>query len=1016
MENNLTKKKSFRCKSDGIISPRGLLFLLLIGLFSFQVQAQTSQISGVVVDELKQPVVGATVIIKGSSNGTVTDLDGRFKLSSAAQKATLNFSYIGYQKTTVEAIAGVVVEVQLEVDNKTLEEVVVVGYGTSRKKDLTGASARINVDDKATLPNINAVQSMRGVVSGLTVTDNGKAGSDATILIRGNRSMIAGNDPLIVLDGVPMVGGKMSDISNSDIESIDVLKDASSAAIYGSRASNGVILITTKKGTNSKPLFNYSGYYGKSDFARTPKMMGPEKYLQLKTDAAAFSNTPVPLTSVEQAAKDAGEISNPWDAVSQDAPMMNHELSISGKTDRVNYYLSGSYADQKSVILGDQFKRLTVRGNFDIKVTNWLNIGTNTGYSFKDYSGASADLGMAFMMSPYAKYRYDDGAPTQSPMGDPMVSNPLFDALWKTNTDISNNLFSNLYADIKLPLKGLTYRMNIGNNIRYSEVKNHTPAYDRDGAKRTSFASQNWSKNYDFTFENILKYNTTFAKIHNIDGTLMYGIERTINTGLYGQGNQLFSDALGYYGTGLGFVQNASSYGTEMKAISAMARVGYRLLDRYMLNLTVRRDGFSAFGAGNKFGYFPSLGLGWVISDEKFMAGIKNIDFLKLRYSYGKNGNRAIKPYSSLSIMNSNDFKYVFGDGGASSVGVSPSQMENPVLSWESTLASNVGIDFSFFGQRISGSVEYYNMNTKDLLLNTQIPKMNGYPTFNTNVGSVNNKGIEITLNTVNIKSGHFEWSTNITFAKNVNKITELMDINGDGVSDNDPANGRFIGKSMFSAYDYVWDGIWQVGDDFALDPAAKPGYVKFKDVSGPNGVPDGAITPLDRTVQESSLPNFTAGLTNTFSFKGVSLSVLLFTSQGGKSSNWYTSPGSNFYSRVNQIDLPYWTPENPSTTRPSVGYSNPKSWGFYEDKSYIRLQDVSLAYDFPKSILSKIKLTDLKIFVSGKNLATWTKWNGWDPEHGAGLDPFSLSTENDYSRQSGPLMKSVVIGLNLKF
>ncbi len=968
-------------------------------------------ITGKVTDENGEPLPGVSIVIKGTTNGTVTNVDGIYTISNIPENTTLVFSFVGMITQEIEVGDQSSVNVTLAADAIGIEEVVAIGYGTSRKKDLTGALTRINADDKSTLPNINAVQTMRGSVAGLRVTDNGKAGSDGSIIIRGYTSITANNEPLIVLDGIPMVGSKLSDISSNDIESIDILKDASSAAIYGSRATNGVILITTKRGKDSKPVLNYSGYYGFSDFARTPNLMGPDKYLQLKKDASVFlGGQATPLNPIEEEVMNAGQAISPWDAISQDAPMMNHDLSIAGRTDRVNYYMSGSWADQKSVIMGDQFKRLTIRGNFDIKVNDWLNIGTNTGYTFKDYSGVEANIGQASQMSPFSKYQYDDGQPIAVAMGDVLPGNPIFNTLWIDNYQITNNLFSNFYADIKLPLDGLSYRLNVANNLRYNETKNFTPNYDRDGSKRTNSASQNWGKEIDFTLENILKYNKTFNSIHNFDATLMYGTESTRNTGMYGSGSLLFSDALGYYGISLGDVQTASASGTEMKAVSSMARVGYRLMDRYMLNLTIRRDGYSAFGSGNKYGNFPSLGVAWVISEESFLSDVKWLDYLKFRYSYGKNGNRAISPYSSLSLMDATNYKYVFGDGGATSVGVSPISMSNTNLGWESTLASNIGIDFNLFSGRISGAFEYYNMNTEDLLLSSQIPNMTGYSTFTTNVGSVNNKGVEITVNTVNVKTGGFEWATTLTFAKNNNKITDLMDIDGDGIGDDDPSNRRFIGKPMFSYLDYVWDGIWQEGDDMSMDPGAKPGFVKFKDVSGPDGVPDGKIDPLDRQILDSSLPDFTAGITNNFTYKGITLSVLFYTSQGGHASNTWINPGTNFYQRLNQLDLPYWTPENPLNDRPSVGYPNPKGYGFYEDRSFIRLQDVSLSYDIPKVVLAKAKFNNLKIFVSGKNLATWTNWHGWDPEHAAGYDPYGAAS------QSGPLMKSLVVGLNLNF
>jgi TonB-linked SusC/RagA family outer membrane protein len=972
---------------------------------------QQNSVSGKVTDTNNQPLPGVTVVVKGTTQGTVTNANGNYTLANIPDNAVLHFSFVGMKAQEIAVGTQTNINVVLEEETVGIEEVVAIGYGTARKKDLTGALTRVQADDKATLPNINSVQILRGSAAGVRVTDNGKAGSDGTILIRGNRSITAGNEPLIVLDGIPMVGSRMSDISSNDIETIDILKDASSAAIYGSRATNGVILITTKRGKDSKPVFSYSGYYGQSNYARTPNLMGPDKYLQLKKDASVYLNgQPLPLNPIEQEVLDAGQAISPWDAISQKAPIMNHDISIAGKTDRVNFFVSGSYADQKSVIMGDQFKRLTLRGNFDIKVNDWLNFGTNTGFSSKDYSGVEANVGQASQMSPFGKYLYDNGQPVAYAMGDALCGNPIFNTVWQDNLQITNNLFNNIYTDIKFPIEGLTYRMNVANNLRYNESKNFTPTYDRDGIKIVNSASQNWSKQIDFTWENILKYNKSFNEIHNVDATLLYSLENSKLTGLYGSGSNLFSDALGYYGLSLGDVQSASASGTEFQAVAGMFRIGYRLMDRYMLNFTIRRDGYSAFGDDNKYGNFPSMGLGWAISEEKFLSDVKWLDFLKLRYSYGKNGNRAISPYSSLSLMDATNYKYVFGDGGVTSVGVSPISMANPDLGWESTFASNIGFDFNLFSRRITGSFEYYNMNTEDLLLSSQIPNMTGYQTFMTNVGSVNNKGFELTLNTVNVKTGGFEWTTNFTFAKNNNEITDLMDIDGDGIGDDDPSNRRFIGKPMFSYYDYVWDGIWQAGDDMTMDPGAKPGFVKFKDVSGPDGVPDGKIDPLDRQILESSLPDFTAGMTNNFSYNGITFSFLIYTSQGGMASNIWINPGTNFYNRVNQLDLPYWTPENPLTDRPSVGYPNPKGYGFYEDRSFTRLQDVSLSYDFPKTLLAKAKLAGVRVFVSGKNLATWTKWNGWDPEHAAGYDPYGAAS------QSGPLNKSIVAGLNLNF
>jgi TonB-dependent starch-binding outer membrane protein SusC len=412
-----------------------------------------------------------------------------------------------------------------------------------------------------------------------------------------------------------------------------------------------------------------------------------------------------------------------------------------------------------------------------------------------------------------------------------------------------------------------------------------------------------------------------------------------------------------------------------------------------MLNATVRRDGFSAFGKGKKFGVFPSMGASWVISGENFMQDITWLELLKLRFSYGKNGNRGVDPYTSLS--NIAITQYVFGDQSAPTVGLNPTSFPNPLLGWETTVSTNLGLDFGFLKGRINGSLDFYTRNTSDLLLRLSIPAVNGYDEFFTNIGKMNNKGFEVTLNSVNVDRGRIKWSSTVIYTLNRNKIIEL---NG---KNNDIASRRFIGAPLFSHYDYVFDGIWQEGDDFSVDPTAKPGYIRFRDITG-----DGVITPDDRTVIGTSQPDFVWAITNNVSYRGLNLSFVFNGRFGGISPNPVTNPGTNFYDRVNVLDVPYWTPENRNSSHPAVGYPNPYGYGFYQSREYVRLQDVTLSYTLPSSILSKLRLGQARVYVSGKNLKTWTKWTGFDPEHG--------EMETFRPTQAGPLIKSYVLGVNI--
>ncbi|WP_247235337.1 TonB-dependent receptor [Telluribacter sp. SYSU D00476] len=964
-------------------------------------EASKRMVSGTVRDESGAGLPGVSVVLKGTQRGTTTNAEGEFQLDVPDESSVLVFSFVGYTSQEIVAGSQSNVSITLTPDNKQLEEVVVVGYGTQRKKDLTGAVMRVDPKLNATNPNVNASQALRGSVAGVTVTDTGRPGADGTIRIRGASSISANNSPLIVLDGIIYTGG-LSDINANDIESIDILKDASSAAIYGSRATNGVILITTKKGNSPKPRLSYNAYYGMSDYARTPRLMGPERYLQMKEDAAAFLGRPVILTPTEETNFNAGRTIDPWEAIAQRAPMTSHELSLSGVTEKINYYVSGSYTDMKGRIFGDNFSRFSSRINLDIAITDWLNIGTNTGFTLKNYSGVPANINNASYLSPYSTLFYEDGVPKYLPMDDGLAPNPLFSSIRNDNLDLSNTLFNNLYADIALPVPGLSYRMNMGNNLRYNETGSYSPAYNRDGINIQGQGSKGHSKHHYFTMENILKYNKAIGQIHNLDVTALYSFETTRNSSSSLSSNNIFSDALSYNALNIGENQTINTTANEARANSIMGRVGYRLLDRYMLNFTLRRDGYSAFGAGKKYGNFPSVGVGWLVSDEGFMQGTSAwLSYLKLRYSYGKNGNRGIDPYASLSNMNHTSNQYVFGDNGTTSVGISPTSMANLQLGWETTVASNFGVDFSILKERISGAVEVYSMKTTDLLLSLRIPNMTGYETFFANIGGTSNRGFELTLNTQNVTSRDFTWSSNFVFSLNRNKITRLsgIDLDGDGREDDDIASRRFIGYPQGTNFDYVVDGVWQVGEENTIDPSAKPGYLKFRDVSG-----DGKIGPEDRQVLHSSQPRFTSGLTNRLAYKGFSLSFLFNAHIGGYSPNSFLNHGTNFYDRTNLMDLPYWTPENPLNNRPSIGYPNPLGYGFYQSRSFIRFQDVSLGYDFPKNLLAPVRIDRAKVYVSGKNLVTWTQWDGWDPEHGSG----------GRGPANGPLLKSWVVGINL--
>ena len=960
-------------------------------------------ITGNVTDENNQPLPGVSILIQGTTNGTVTDANGNYSLDVPGDRNVLVFSFVGYTSEQVETGTQSVINLSLYPDISTLSEVVVVGYGTSEKKDLTGAVAKVNIEDTRLQPNANAAQILRGTTAGVQVTDNGRPGSNGTITIRGINSISASNAPLIVLDGVIYAGGSLSDINPGDIESIAILKDASSTAIYGSLAANGVIEVTTKKGQQGKPKITFNTYIGVSDFALIPDYLNAEEYLARRADAEAAEGGPLPFSPTELENIEAGRSIEPFEEIKQDAPISNYELSVSGKNEAISYFFSGSYINVKSPVKGDNFERYSGRLNLSTQITDWLKAGINSGYSSRDNSGVRANLSRTAWLSPYASLYLEDGVSLRPlPQDAGLVNNPLLGPLLTDRLFVTNTLFTNAFVDIYV-WDGLSYKLNAG--YTRTDVKDFL--YDRsyEPINRLGGGYKDVQELQNVTLENIVNYNKTFAEKHQVDVTLLYGIYEFQQQGSRLSSENIFNDALGYNALEIGENFQVNSSARENQQTSEMARLGYSYDGKYFLTVSLRRDGFSAFGEGNKYGTFPAAAISWNVSEEDFLANADFLDFLKFRASWGRNGNRGVAEYASLSEVEQNF--YVFGDNAPAVTGLFTSSFANPELSWETTESINIGLDFELFSNRISSSINYYHSNTFDLLLAQTIPNTNGFETFFRNVGETRNWGLEIDLGTTNIKRENFTWDTNIAFSFNRNEIVALTgrDVDGDGVEDNDIASGWFIGEPLGANFDYVFDGIFQEGDDLSSIPGAEVGDIRFRDISGPEGVPDGIITPDDRTIVNNNQPDFIMGITNIFNYKNFSFSSTFNIRQGGFSANRAISPGANFFDVANFIDAPYWTPENPINSAPRINYRNPLDYGFYADRSFVRLQDVSIAYNFPQELLERVNISGLQIYASGKNLITWTDWPGWDPEFGSG----GVNPGNN-----GPILRTYTIGLNV--
>jgi TonB-linked SusC/RagA family outer membrane protein len=919
---------------------------------------------------------------------------------------------VGFAGQEVTIGDRALLNVVLEAANRALDEVVVVGYGAQSRRNVTGAVAKVDMKQTENLPNTNVTQSLRGRVAGVQFTDNGRPGQNGSILIRGPRSLAGGNNPLIVLDGI-FFNGSLSDINPNDIESMEVLKDASAAAIYGSRAANGVILITSKKGTTQKPTIRINAFTGISEMGHTVKLLSPDRYLQKTLDYRAQSGLPADpasvasyLTTSEAANYKAGITLDPWKAASQPGRIGSYDLSLSGRNDATNYYLSAAYTDEKGLILNDNQKRVTLRANVENQVAKWLSVGLNSTFIRRDLSGREADVSSIYYSSPFGTWTYPDGTPTQYSVPEEQISgNPLRNVLLTQNEEIYNNLFSNFYALVNVPfVKGLSYRVNFSPNYRWNHTYNFT-RQDRRLPNNTTSASKYNQENYDWVLENILTYNKQINENHGFDLTLLYGRNHQQSESTTASANQLSSDALGWNSLTLGGTQTTLSDAAKVDGISSMARLNYRFKERYLVTLTARRDASSVFAANNKYATFPSAAIAWIASDESFLKKASFIDLLKFRVSYGSVGNQAIQPYQSLSL--SGITQYVFGDSGPTSVGIFPSTMANNDLKWETTATANAAVDFTLFKGRLGGTIEVYNSDTKNLIVQRTLPSLTGYTSVLTNLGATNNKGIEITLNTVNLRRRNFEWSSNLVLSANRNKIVHLYrsDTNGDGREDDDLSNRWFIGQPITVYYDYVFDGIYQKGDN--LPANVKPGDVRLKDLNG-----DGKIDATnDRTIiGQGGQPKVRWGITNNFSYGNLSLSVFVNVMQGWMSDFILLDPNStrseNSPGRaLNQIDAGWWTADNPSTTRPSLVYTNPLGHNYYVSRNFVRIQDVSLAYNFPTPVISKLGFANLRVFLSGKNLYTFTDWPGTDPESGG-------TTKASFF----PMPRTYTLGLNLGF
>ena len=975
---------------------------------------QAGVVKGQVTDKNGEGVIGATVKVKDAATGTVTDYDGNFTLN-VQSAGTLVVSYIGYLTKEVAFTPGQTLNITIEEDATALDEVVVVGYGVQKKSDVTGSVTSINKDRLSKLPVTNVLQAVQGAAAGVTISQGSSIPGDApSALVRGRNSINAGTGPYIVVDGVPISksGGSLNDINPGDIESMEILKDASATAIYGTNGANGVILITTKHGKDGKPSISYNGYLGIEDFAHKMDYCNGAQITQRYKDYVAQNpgetmyNDFVKNQNEAEAQAAGRETDWLYDMVSQTGIIQDHNVTVNGGAEKIKYFISGDYMSQKGVLKGFNYKRYSLRMNIDADVTDYLRIGTNSYIVSHNRDGGRVNFMMAEAMSPYGKVYEDDGSYCIYPMyTESLFFNPLRDINQdheRRQWNINLNAYAELnFGNIWKTLTGLTYKFNFG----YSFVPKRENYYNG--------AEQNDPNGYGYIFnaetqsrtvENILTYAKDIQK-HHFDITLLYASSRKKYHDNTATGAKFINDELLWHNLGGGGTQTAKSYTDLYTTVSQMGRLNYSYDSRYLFTFTVRRDGSSVFGSDNKYGTFPSVALGWNIANEKFMEKADWLNNLKLRLSYGKAGNEAIGVYETLAKMSNAALTM---DGQSATALYPSSRMGNSGLGWETTKTFNIGIDFGFLNNRINGNIDFYTSTTTDLLLQRNLPKISGYSNVYMNMGKTANKGLEITINSKNIVTKDFTWGTNLVWSWNKNEIKDLY-----GDEKSDIGNRWFIGEPISVIYDYEMVGIWQKdeierGDHLKWDPQAQPGDVKLRDVNG-----DGKIDPNDdKTIQGQTTPKWIGGLTNTFTYKNLSLSIFIQTVQGLKRNNSLLGTASDEMGRRNSpTEIGYWSESNPSNEFRSLSKtSNRWGYGFPCDASFTRIKDVTLSYQFPAQIVNALHISALTVYASARNLATFTSWKGWDPEADITQRGWG-GYENNY-----PMTKSYVFGLNVTF
>jgi TonB-linked SusC/RagA family outer membrane protein len=984
---------------------------------SSELQTKKLSVKGKVTDKTGSALPGVTIVLKGTTTGTVTDVDGNFSFAEIKSDTRLVFSFIGMISQEVEVAGNPVINIEMKEDILNLDEVVAIGYGTMKKSDLTGSVVSVKTAELNSIPLPSISNALQGKAAGVNIISSGVPGTDATIQIRGVGT-INDNDPLLVIDGFPTDAG-LNQINMNDVESIQILKDASATAIYGSRGANGVVIITTKKGTANKSTVSFDYFYGIQQATNIPQMLDATQFATWHNEM--MENAGLEKNPAFANPSSLGKGTDWLNEMISPAAIQNISLSYSGGSDKGTYYVSANVFDQDGIVMNTNYKRYTIQFNAESKVFDWLKFGNNISLNHDIKGNGEYSLQNILRALPTQPVYDEDGSyagPEARAAWDGDVRNPVGAATLIENSTKGYNLRGAIYAEIKLA-EGLTFKTNAGLKANFWYDRTWSPKYAwKPTPQEDSYLFQRSNRNINWVWDNTLNFERKFNDVHKISALLGTSAQENREDRMSGSIQNFASDLTQQLDNGLEQVK-LNGNASEWAMFSYMGRINYGYDNKYMITATLRRDGSSRFGSGNKWGWFPSTSLAWRISEESFMSDVKQINDLKLRAGFGITGNQEIGNYSFASNLST--VKYVFNDNLVNAV--VPSVMPNPNVKWESQQQINIGVDATLFDQRLSITIDAYQKNTKDMLVPMSVPISTGYSDVIVpfiNAGEIVNRGLEFTITSHNIDK-EFKWDTDLNFSFNKNEVKSLNDtvpMQRNSLGLNYYIARLEVGHPVDAYYGFVTDGIFQNQaevDYHAVqvpgnDPYSRtsPGDIRFKDLNS-----DGVINDDDRTYIGKPNPDFIFAMNNTFKYKGFDLNISIQGVYGVDLFNanriWNEGMAVSYNQTTETLNR--WSGEGTSTTMPRAVFNDPnkntqQSDRYIEDGSYVRIKNISLGYSLPKQVISKIKMSSARIYVSGTNLFTLTNYKGFDPEVGtSGIDNGAY-----------PITRNISIGANIIF